>query len=61
MDGVFFLAVGTVYEFSGPVIFLIFRCLGVSQDVRMDQDATEVLVPSGWSVVNVWFYGKKWR
>lgn len=46
MDGVFFVAVRTLYEFSGPVIFLIFRCLGVSQDVRMDQDVMEVFVPS---------------
>lgn len=46
VDEVFLLAVGVLYEFSGPVIFLIFRCLEVGQDCGVDQDVTEVFVSS---------------
>lgn len=46
VDGVFFLAVWIMDEFSDPVMFLFSRCLGVSGDGRVNQDVSEVFVPS---------------
>ena len=46
MDRAFLLAVWIMYEYSVVIVFVITRFVSMGRDGRVNQDVSEVLVPS---------------